>query len=553
MNRHSPARRAAASTLAVLVVLVLLVVVAAGWWLKRGGGDGVAVAPDRHQVERTSFDITVLASGELAALTQTEIASQLEIRATITEIVDEGVWVNRGDLLIQLDDEEIRNRIKDVEVAVKNAETGLQTAQSDLQIRRDTAASDLSLADVDVRLALLAIRAWEEGHDVSQRQQLALEVETTKKDYDRLIARFAASADLLAQEFISQDEFDRDEIEMIRAKSRYEQAELALRVYEEFQREQDIEKLRADLKKMQDKRTETAQRSANEITTLETAVENREVALNRERERLAKARAQLERCRIIAPQDGLVVYASSLSTGRHGRNEQSPPQVGTELARNRTVMILPDTSQMVAEVKVNEALSGRIKAGQSALVHSDAVPDESLAGTVIGVGVLAESGGWRDPLRRDYTVRIKLDDGNSMGLKPSMRCRANIYVDRVDDVLAVPVAAVHHAGRESYVYTPDGSGFAQRAVSTGRASEFLVEIHEGLAEGDVVLLREPAREQITQRLERETPGSDAVAQRSGRPQGSAANATPTGQRPQGAAQRPSGETTRRRGKRASSS
>ena len=62
---------------------------------------------------------------------------------------------------------------------------------------------------------------------------------------------------------------------------------------------------------------------------------------------------------------------------------------------------------------------------------SDALPDTPLVGEVLSVGVLAESGGWRDPNRRDYTVRISLDGQNEQGLKPAMRCKAEIYVDRV--------------------------------------------------------------------------------------------------------------------------
>ena len=73
-------------------------------------------------------------------------------------------------------------------------------------------------------------------------------------------------------------------------------------------------------------------------------------------------------------------------------------------------MILPDVSQMVASVKVNEALSGQIKPGQPASVVCDALPDRTLTGEVASVGVLAQTGGWRDPNRRDYTVTVLLDD-----------------------------------------------------------------------------------------------------------------------------------------------
>ncbi len=180
-------------------------------------------------------------------------------------------------------------------------------------------------------------------------------------------------------------------------------------------------------------------------------------------------------------------------------------QVGTELYRNQLAMVLPDTSQMVAEVKVTESLSGLIEPGQRAIVTSDALPDVVLHGEVLSIGVLAEAGGWSDPNRRDYTVKIKLTEGNDLGLKPSMRCKAEINVRRVEDSLFVPIQAVFRNGPVSYVYVPQGSGFAQRRVQLGEASDLFLQIADGLTEGDVVLLREPTVGEIVTRLDEEQP------------------------------------------------
>ena len=255
---------------------------------------------------------------------------------------------------------------------------------------------------------------------------MALDLETAEKDHVRLQERFEASRLLLEQQFISEDEFKRDEIELLRASSRLEQARLAKLTYEKYDRAMQQERLMADIQRAKDKQRETRERHDREIEAQEREVQNRRFQLTRKREDLEKARRQLQMCEILAPQDGLVVYASSLSRDR--RNGEEPPQVGSELRRNRTVIVLPDTTRMVAEVKVNEALSGRIRPGQRAVVRVEAMPNVPLECEVLGVGVLAESGGWRDPNRRDYTVRVAIDADQELGLKPSMRARAEILV-----------------------------------------------------------------------------------------------------------------------------
>jgi multidrug efflux pump subunit AcrA (membrane-fusion protein) len=244
-------------------------------------------------------------------------------------------------------------------------------------------------------------------------------------------------------------------------------------------------------------------------------------------QRLAKLEQQLDYCTVRAPSGGLVVYASSLNEGRHGRwSDGQPPQVGTDLSRNEMIMALPDTSRMVAEVKVNEALSGLIEPGQQATVVSDALPEVVLSGVIVGVGVLAESGGWRDPNRRDYTVRILLHDSEDLGLKPSMRCKAEIAIGTVDDSLFVPVQAVFREGADALVYRPESGGYVQQRITLGRASEMYVEVTDGLGAGDRVLLRAPRPQEIIRRTEEQAEqAARAVAERkrgaSSKPDGAA--------------------------------
>jgi hypothetical protein len=88
-----------------------------------------------------------------------------------------------------------------------------------------------------------------------------------------------------------------------------------------------------------------------------------------------------------------------------------------------------------------------------------------------------------------------------MGLKPAMRCKAEILLGRVEDALNVPVQAIFRQGPVAFVYVQDGSGFAQRQVELGRASELNIEIKKGIEIGDKVLLREPKSFEITAKLD----------------------------------------------------
>jgi len=484
--------------------LALAMIAIVAFVLMRSGLDNPATggSADVFNTKRGDFDVTIPCTGELSAQNQIEIRNKLESRAVITFIVPEGTTVEKGELLVTLAEEEILTKIKDAEDGVKTAEAALIAAQAAYDIRVSEKESDLAQANLNVELADLALKAWENGELKSMRQQLSTALETATINFKRMTDKYAESKRLLDEGFISKDEFDRDEIELLEADAALKKAELDQNVYEEYTFLQDQKKYISDLEQARAERERVEQRHNASLEQLRADVESKKHQLASRQERLSDAQREHSYCRISAPSGGLVVYNSSLGDSGFRGMEEGPPQVGTELRPNERVMVLPDTSQMMAVVKVNEALSGSVKPGQRATIKSDAVPDVTMIGEVKSVGVLAEQGGWRDPNRRDYSVRIAILGEYPKGIKPSMRCDATIYVDRVSDVLHIPVQAVFRSGRDSLVYVPQGSGYAERLVSLGRSSELAVEITDGLAIGDQVLLRKPALNEIVSRIPR---------------------------------------------------
>jgi len=462
-------------------------------------------------------------SGELAALRKIEIRNKLEGRAIITEIAPEGKRVAAGDLLIKLAEEELITKLKDGEDKLKTAQGEVIAAEQNLSIKEQEKQSELDKADVAVRMAELGLQGWLNGDVVKKRQELATALETNRIDAERLARRFDEAKSLVEKGFISRDDYEKDRVALIQANAKVKQAEIDIKVYDEFQYPQDEAKKQSDLDQARAERGRTEQKKDAELVKARTELDSAHFKQQTAQERLDQTKQQIAYCTVNAPSDGLVVYASSLESGGWGRgNETPPPQAGMELKPNELVMILPDTSAMVANLKVSEALSGRIKPGQRVTVFSDATPGVPISGDVLGVSVLAESGGWRDPNRRDYTVRVALEQREDLALKPSMRCKAQILLDEVREALSVPVQAVFRKGRVSFVYVPDGGGFAQKLVRVGRTSEIDAEIVDGLSVGDVVLLREPRADEITSQLSpdvvnppaadsREARGGDASA------------------------------------------
>lgn len=498
--------RLGAVTATLISAIALIGVLLGGFFIfsnvVSGRADGSAAdrRGDIFVVRQGSFDISVVASGELTALNQIEIRNPIEGRAVITWIIDEGVRVKMGDVLIRFADEEIETRIKDAELEVLAARNNVTAAENALKIQESANESRLKQAEVDIEIAVLALDQWKK-EDESWREQLRIAMGTAIRNYDRLRERFEDSKDLVKKGFISEDEMKRDEIAMIEAEADVQVKELDIDVYNNYKSKRELKETESNLERRKEDFDRIEQQNEAEEIQASELLKTRQGQLEIREDRLRDFKDQFDKTIVYAPQDGLVVYAASMQSGRHGGDDGSPPQIGTEVRRNGFIIALPDTSKMVAEVKVHESLSGQIEPGQRANIVSDALPGTTLTGTVLSVGVLAETGGWRDPNRRDYTVRLLLDDVTGLGLKPSMQCRADIFLDRVDDAVHIPVQSVFHNGPVAYVYVPASGGYAQLEVEIGRSSELYVEALKGLASGDRVLTRQPKPNEIVSEIE----------------------------------------------------
>lgn len=440
-----------------------------------------------------SFDIATTASGELQAKNQIEIRSLLESQSTITEVVPEGTLVKKGDLLVRLKSDNIQTQIDEEVLRVESARAELVAAENSYEIQVSENESKTSAAKLKLDLAVLTLEQWTKGDVEKQRQQLDLAIEKGERDLTRLREKFDRSEELFNQGFLSKNERDTDEIAMIEAEANVKKTALEKEIYWSYTHPKDQRSKQSDVDQAQAELERVQRQNEIQLTSKDADRLNKRRQKTVREQRLAKLEQQLAACEIIAPSDGLVVYATSIERNRWGMSGEGPLQIGREVYPNMLLIVLPDTSAMVASVRVHESLAGRIRPGQRATVTIDALGGNLLTGSVASIGVMAETGGMRDPNLREYTVRVMLDPSSVISeLKPAMRCDATITMGRVENTLAVPLQAVFTDGAVRLVYAPRGNKFVKLPVTVGRRSDTLAEITAGLEEGARVLLREPA-------------------------------------------------------------
>lgn len=158
---------------------------------------------------------------------------------------------------------------------------------------------------------------------------------------------------------------------------------------------------------------------------------------------LSKANKDLSRATIVAPMDGVI---SSLKVKKGESVSGSGFNVGTEM------MTVANMSVLEVRVDVGENDIVKINIGDSADVEVDAYNNRKFKGVVtkIASSIKSSSSLTTSNDVTNYEVRIRLDKesykdlaGKTFPFRPGMNASADIKTKRVDNVLAVPIAAVN--------------------------------------------------------------------------------------------------------------
>ncbi|MCC7205132.1 MAG: efflux RND transporter periplasmic adaptor subunit [Phycisphaeraceae bacterium] len=442
-----------------------------------------------YDVQNRSFDVTVVASGELEPKDKVEIKCQVDGQTTIVELIDEGKAVKAGDLLARLADDDIRSKIDQESLQFEQAQADDVSAQENLAIQKNQAHSDESEARRKLEMAKLDLSKWEQGTDPQKKRELQLAFDKATRELARAKRDVELSQQLYGENFISLNELEDDQIKLIEAENTLATAKLDIEVYDKFTRPKELRDVQSAVELAESALDNTVRKNASELARKEADLQSKRRTLKMRQDKLDQLNKQLEQTVIRAPQDGLVVYGTSVGGNRWGRSD--PLAVGRQVGFNELLFMLPDMRQMVAAVQVHESMLTRVQVGQKVRVTIDARAGQVIEGQVTQIGVMAESNRWWNPDLREYKVRVELPAGVDDSLKPAMRCTAEVLVDQVRDVMAVPVQAVYARGNQRIVYVAGGSQVVAKPVTLGRTSDMFAEITDGLELGQRALLREP--------------------------------------------------------------
>lgn len=336
----------------------------------------------------------------------------------------------------------------------------------------------------------------EDGEAKQQLRSLQDELQVAQEELLLTQDRIAGQRRLEERGFITPTELEAEELSLNKANNKMQQKETELKLYIQYTFPKEAEQKLSDFENAVMSYQRQVKENVAEQAQEEARFSSAERKFNLEKVKLADVNQQIEFATIRAQRPGLVVYgAADQNSSRWRRSSQEAIQEGATVTERQAILTIPDLREMAVKVNIHESAVQRVAVGQRVRVSVDAFPDDPLTGTVSRVAVVADSANsFMNPDLKVYPTTINID-GTHEWLRPGMSAEVEILVDRLEDVVYVPVQAVTYYDDQRVVYVAGRGAPQRRPIEVGSFSDSFIEIVSGLEEGEQVLLLPPQQGQ----------------------------------------------------------
>ncbi len=377
-------------------------------------------------VTRQQLAVGIKTTGQIETLPNQKVEVKAPVSGILVELlVKPGAKVKQGQIVAVLSSSELAQLR--VESVQKQAEAlpGLQQAQADLLLAQQNYERQQTIVATDLKQA---------------RSQLALATERYNRDKELLAAGAIARRQVLE-----------NEAKLTEAQALVAKAASRLPVLE----------------------------AQSQLKRATAAVE---IAQSRIRLSSAGYEARLQQLGTRASSKGLVNVTAPIS-GTVADRAITPGETITVEAGSKPLMTILNDSQVWATANIYEKDLNKVKLGQQARVFITSLPNLAKTGRITFIGSVVEGA------TRVVPVKAELDNSSSL-LKPGMFARLEIITnDTPTPILAINSTAVVESDGKQIVFVQKDDDYARVEVTLGQTSGGLVEVKNGLVEGEQVVIK----------------------------------------------------------------
>ena len=200
-----------------------------------------------------------------------------------------------------------------------------------------------------------------------------------------------------------------------------------------------------------------------------TQVRNSEISATNARYDLANAMLSLEKMNVKAPFSGVIVNLPHYSTD-------------AKVASNQPMVSIMNYSNLFMEINLPESAIDYIQVNQPVHITHYTLPNDTLKGVIseLSPAISSET--------RTFKGKILINN-SELKLRPGMFVKADVIIDRSENVILIPKNVLQTARNRKFVYVVERNLAIVRNIQTGIEDDENVEVLSGLSENDQLIIR----------------------------------------------------------------
>jgi RND family efflux transporter MFP subunit len=198
-------------------------------------------------------------------------------------------------------------------------------------------------------------------------------------------------------------------------------------------------------------------------------VKNAEISASNARYALANANISLGKMNVKAPFDGVITNLPHYTAD-------------VKVATNQPMVSIMNYANLFMEVNFAESNMPYIQVTQPVHITQPTLPYDTLRGVIseISPAISSET--------RTFKCKILIQNA-ALKLRPGMFVKADVVIDRSENVITIPKTIVQTARNRKFVYVVERNVAVARSLVTGIEDDDNVEILDGLYENDQLIIR----------------------------------------------------------------
>ena len=454
--------------------------------ITRSEGPATQPAGPTISIHRGALTTVVDATGYFEPIEPLEVRVRPKAyggELTVKSVAPNGAAVRKGDLLLELDPEQIDKQLAAAENENLAAHANLTRMQADTKLGEEQDALAMKVQTDATKQAEDAVKWFEDVDGPHILKGADLQLKNAKAGVDDQEDELNELKKMYKTDDLTTDTADIVVKRAVRAlensKAQYEMEKQRIEKTKTFiypsQKRQVVDAAKQAEYQLQGLNIAQAQTKVLRETNLKAGQAGTEAS----DEKLKELKADRDQFTVRAPADGVVAYGQFVSGGFQGADSHTL-RPGEHIAAQQVVMTFYAPGKVDLRVDLPEGKFFVVRPGLKSAVTPATYPEMHLEGTCNA----APSVGVNTPQGPMYALTITLP-GADAKLIPAMRANIHIDVPEVDNALLVPNTAIV----DGAVWAVTGDGQRERRpVVTGKSDGKQTEIKQGLNEGDQIFV-----------------------------------------------------------------